>query len=451
MTQPINLDPVSGFPEFLPDEQILFNKMLDIIRDEFEAHGFSPIETPAIERKEVLTSKGGDEREIYSLSRLLEDDEQPDADTNLALHFDLTVPLARYVSQHAHDLAFPFRRYQIQKVWRGERAQAGRYREFYQCDIDVIGRDSLSILNDAEIPAVIYKIFQRMGIGQFMIGISNRKILQGYFLHLGVADDQITEVMRIVDKLEKIGSAAVIQELLEKTDVDESLAQDVVDFLGTEYDTDGLLEQLHAMTGSINETFSAGVDELARLVDAIRNFGVPDTHFTIDPGVVRGLDYYTGTIYETTLTEHPEIGSICSGGRYDNLASHFTDDPLPGVGISIGLSRLIPQLLEAGVLEADSATVAPVLVTSLNSSHMNDYLRIATLLRNANIKTEVYLENDRLGKQFKYADKKGFKITIIAGGDEFEKQSVTVRNMQSGEEQMVPETEFISVVKSQLA
>lgn len=446
----INLDPISGFPEFLPNEQILFNRMLAIIQTNFEKHGFLPIETPSVERKEVLTSKGGNEREIYTLARLVEEEDESDADTSLAMHFDLTVPLARYVSQHKNDLAFPFRRYQIQKVWRGERAQAGRYREFYQCDIDVIGRNKLSILNDAEIPSVIYKIFREMQIGQFKIRMSNRKILQGYFMHLGVPEDQITDVMRIVDKLEKIGAEAVITELLDNTAVDQSLAQEVVGFLGSDYDTDGLLQKLDSLC-PLNETFDLGVEELKTVVAGVRNFGVPDEAFTVDLGVVRGLDYYTGTIYETTLVDHPEIGSICSGGRYENLSSFFTDDQLPGVGISIGLSRLIPQLIEAGVLRAEVSTTSPVLVTTLDSERMSDYLRIATMLRNAGIGTEIYLENGRLGKQLKYADRKGFSIVIIAGGDEFEQQAVTVKNMISGDEKLVPEAELSASIAQLLA
>lgn len=448
MAPSINLDPISGFPELLPAEQRLFNRMLDIVRQEFERHGFSPIETPAIERKAVLTSKGGDEREIYALSRLMAAEGEP-TDTDYAMHFDLTVPLARYVSQHQNQLTFPFRRYQIQKVWRGERAQAGRYREFYQCDIDIVGRGKLGILNDAEIPSVIYKVFDRMAIGPFVIRMSNRKILQGYFTHLGVTDEQLAGVMRAVDKLEKIGRGGVLREL-DGVGVDASLANTIVDFLEAKRDTDGTLAYLREL-GALNETFTAGVDELAQVIEGVRAFGVPDSAFTIDLGVVRGLDYYTGTIYETTLVNQPELGSICSGGRYENLTAHFTNETLPGVGISIGLSRLVPQLIEAGVLQPDGETSAAVLVTSLDHDRMSDYLRLAAQLRGAGIATEVYLDKAKMGKQLKFADKKGFPLVLIAGGNEFEAGTVKLKDMRRGEEQVVAVDSLVETVGALLA
>lgn len=449
MAQNINLDPISGFPEFLPAEQLLFNRMLDIVRRGFERHGFTPIETPAIERKEVLTSKGGDEREIYALSRLMAG-EGEDAETDYAMHFDLTVPLARYVSQHQSKLTFPFRRYQIQKVWRGERAQAGRYREFYQCDIDIIGRGKFDILNDAEIPSVIYKVFDEMQIGAFVIRMSNRKILQGYFTQLGITADQLPEVMRTVDKLEKIGREKVLSELTHTIGLDDNTAQEAVTFLDKKLSVDDTLAYLQNM-GDLNETFANGVSELTAVVEGVRAFGVPDAAFAIDLSVVRGLDYYTGTIYETTLIDHPEIGSICSGGRYDNLTGHFTNEALPGVGISIGLSRLIPQLIEAGVLKADIQTIAPVLVTSLDRDRMSDYLRIASDLRNADIPTEVYLDKGKFNKQMKFANNRGFRLVIIAGGNEFEAQSVKIKDMASGEEHTVPFDQIVEQVKALLS
>ncbi len=443
------LIPISGFPEFLPKEQILFVKMLDIIRDGYERYGFSPIETPAVERKEVLTSKGGNEKEIYALSRLAAGEgEEPN--TELALHFDLTVPLARYVAMHQNHIAFPFRRYQIQKVWRGERTQAGRSREFYQCDIDVIGRGSLSLLTDAEMPSIIYQIFSEMKIGPFVIKINNRKILQGYFQSFGIPAVQMNEAMRIIDKREKIGTKAVVCELINKTDLTQTTAQQMVDFLGEQLTTDDMLSKLNSMT-QINEQFSEGVNELAVVVACIRDFGVPDDFFKLDISIARGLDYYTGTVYETVLVDQPDIGSICSGGRYDDLASFFTDEKLPGVGISIGLTRLISRLIKAEILKLGASTVAQVLVTSMDKNRARDYLRIGSTLRNAGIPTEVYFEEVRLSNQLKYANKKGFKIAIIAGENEFAENSVQIKNLVKGESVVCPVTEMVQQVKDILS
>lgn len=449
MTTRIKPEPISGFPEFLPAEQLLFNRMLDIIRRNFERSGFSPIETPAVERKEVLTAKGGDDREIYSLSRLRPGDEAGDEETDLALHFDLTVPLARYVAMNQHEIAFPFRRYQMQKVWRGERAQAERYREFYQCDIDVIGRGSLGILHDAELPGIIYQIFREINIGHFVIRVSNRRVLQGYFRHLGIADPRIPEVMHAIDKLEKVGADKVIAELNESVGMALDTAQNALNFLGETRTTDETLAALRAM--DINdEAFTTGLDELQQVVTGIRSFGVPDDYFTIDMSVVRGLEYYTGTIYETQLTAHPEIGSICSGGRYDDLAGFFTGDKLPGIGISIGLTRLFTKLLKAGVLTPGTATVAPVLVTTFNSARMNDYMAIASQLRAAGIATEIYLEEAGIGKQLKYANRKGFQVVIIIGDDEFAGGIAKIKNMVSGDESEAALATLTDTIKAAL-
>ncbi len=443
------LTAISGFPEFLPPEQILFAKVLDIIRESYELYGFSPIETPAVERKEVLTSKGGNEKEIYALSRLAAG-EGENPNTELALHFDLTVPLARYVAMHKNKLTFPFRRYQIQKVWRGERSQAGRSREFYQCDIDVIGRGSLSLLTDAEIPSIIYQIFRRMKIGPFVIRINNRKILQGYFQSLGIQADQINAITRIIDKLEKMGTEKVVSELTNKTALEKATAQQMIDFLGNELKTDDMLTQLNSMS-QINEQFSQGVKELASVVEGIRNFRVPEASFKIDLSVARGLDYYTGTVYETVLVKHPGIGSICSGGRYDDLASFFTNEKLPGVGLSIGVTRLVSQLIEDGLLKKGAATVAQVLVASMDENSTSDYLRMGTELRNAGIPTEVYLEKARIGNQLKYADKKGFKIAIIAGENEFSENTVQIKDLITGEPIVCPLTDMVQQVKKSLS
>ncbi len=445
----MKLTPISGFPEFLPEEQILFMKALDIVRGGYERYGFSPIETPAVERKEVLTSKGGNEKEIYALSRLAAEKGE-DPNTELALHFDLTVPLARYVAMHKNQLSFPFRRYQIQKVWRGERTQAGRSREFYQCDIDVIGRGSLSLLTDAEIPSIIYQIFREMKIGPFVIRINNRKILQGYFQSFAIPTDQMNDVMRIIDKREKIGAKAVVSELTKDTNFDETTAQQMVDFLGDELKTDEMLTKLNSMI-QINEKFSQGVKELTTVVKGIRDFGVPEDYFKLDLSIARGLDYYTGTVYETVLVDHPQVGSICSGGRFDDLASHFTDDKLPGVGVSIGLTRLMSRLIKAGIVKVGAATVAPVLVTSMDENRTSDYLRMGTELRNAGISTEVYLEKARLGNQLKYANKKGFKIAIIAGENEFSENSVQIKNLVTGEPIVCPVMHMVQKVKQSLS
>lgn len=440
--------PVSGFPEFLPAEQILFTKVLDIIRAGFERYGFSPIETPAVERKEVLTSKAGIEKEIYALSRLAaEPNESPE--TDLALHFDLTVPLARYVAMYKDKLAFPFRRYQMQKVWRGEKAQSGRYREFYQCDIDVIGKGSLSLLTDAEIPSVIYQVFREMEIGAFVIRINNRKILQGYFRYLGIPQEQTVEVMRLADKLEKIGSSQLASELSTKTGLDEVVAGKVISFLGEKLNNQDMLTKLENM-GNINDLFSEGVKELRIVVDGMRTLGVPEEYFRIDVGVARGLDYYTGTVYETILTDYPGVGSICSGGRYDDLASYFTEEKLPGVGISIGATRLVVRLIEAGILKPGPATVAPVLVTTMDESRTGEYLRIGAALREAGIPTEVYFEKARLGEQLRYANKKGFSVAIIAGDSEFSQNAVKIKNLRTGDETLVLASELANKVKEAL-
>jgi histidyl-tRNA synthetase len=440
--------PVSGFPEFLPSEQILFAKVLNIIRSGYERYGFSPIETPAVEKKEVLTSKAGIEKQIYALSRLaLESGEDPE--TDLALHFDLTVPLARYVAQHKEKLVFPFRRYQIQKVWRGERAQSGRYREFYQADIDVIGKGTLSLITDSEIPSVIYQIFREMQIGPFTIRINNRKILQGYFRHLGIHQKQMVEAMRLVDKLGKIGRGQLITELATKTGLSEPTAEKVIDFSGEKLNNQDMLIKLENMK-NIDELFSEGVTELRVVVDGMRNLGIPEEYFQIDVGIARGLDYYTGTVYETILTDYPGIGSICSGGRYEDLASYFTDEKLPGVGISIGVTRLVPRLIEAGILKVGPATIAPVLVTSMDESRINEYLRIGAILREAGVATEVYFEKDRLSDQLRYANKKGFSIAIIAGETEFAQNSIKIKNLLTGDESMVPISELAQKVKELL-
>ncbi|MFC1466380.1 MAG: histidine--tRNA ligase [Candidatus Brachytrichaceae bacterium NZ_4S206] len=442
--------PMSGFPELLPEQQLVFNRCLDVIRRTFERYGFTPIETPAVERKEVLTSKGGNEKEIYALSRLSAGPGES-AETEFALHFDLTVPLARYVAQHKDKLTFPFRRYQIQKVWRGERPQSGRYRELYQCDIDVIGRGSVSLMTDAEIPSVIYHVFREMDIGRFVVRINNRRLLQGFFDAAGVPAERKVEVLRTVDALEKIGRDAVAHALVNKVGLGETTTGHILDFLDSSRGVlaDDVLRTLHAQveSGQINnEDFARGVYELQTVVEGMRSLGVPDDYFEVDLSIARGLDYYTGTVYETRLVAHPDLGSICSGGRYDDLASYFTNEKLPGVGISIGLSRLVLRLLDAGVLKPGPATPALVLVTTMDAGRMQDYLRIGAELRARGIATEVYLEKARLGDQLKYANRKGFRFAVIAGEAEFAAGQIKVKNLATASEQALPRDEAVAAL-----
>jgi histidyl-tRNA synthetase len=424
---------ISGFPEFLPGEQITFNQVVEVIRKGFERAGAVPIETPAVERIETLsTAKGNISKEVYGLRRLKA--EEGDDATDLALHFDLTVPLARYVAEHANDLAFPFRRYQIQPVWRGERAQAGRYRQFYQCDIDVIGEDELSLLNDAEMPFIIYQIFKELSIGHFQIRLNNRKILQGFLTHVGVAQLEVPNVIGIVDSLEKVGIAQVTEQLTE-SGLSGTAIQSILEFFSMKKSNNELLSYLKSL--NIQGEFATGLDELMIVLEGIGNLGVPDDYYGIDLSMVRGLDYYTGTIYETRLTGHAGIGSICSGGRYDNLAANFAGKKYPGVGVSIGLTRLLPKLFELGIIQPSKPTVSSVLVMSLEQDRQQDYLKIGGLLRNAGINTEVYLESKKLAGQMKYANKKGIPFVVIIGQEEFESNTALIRSMKDGDQQSI--------------
>lgn len=431
--------------EYLPQDQLQFNRLIDIIRRNFELYGFLPIETPSAERREVLTSKGGVEKEIYALTRLAEADDD-EAATKGALRFDLTVPLARYVAMRERELAFPFRRYQIQRVWRGETPQArkGRFREFYQCDIDIIGREKLSYLAEAEIPSVIYSVFREMAIGEFRIRINNRKVLRGLLQEFGVAEDKSAAVLRILDKTEK-EDAAKLRAELEREGV--ASAARLFELISTKRGTDDTLKVLGEIK---NDVARQGLVELRSIVTAIRQFGVPDTAFAVDLGVVRGLDYYTGTIYETTLVNAPALGSICSGGRYDDLASYFTDTKLPGVGISIGLTRLFSRLKEANLLQPLPRTPAEVLVTTMDPKYLERYLMMAGLLRAAGINTEVYLETAKLGNQLTYADRKGFRVALIAGENEFAKDTVQVKNLAAKSARDVPLGELVQAVQTTL-
>jgi histidyl-tRNA synthetase len=441
-----------GVLELLPLDQIAFQRVLDTIRRNYERFGFLPVETPVMEYSDVLLTKTGGEteRQVYFVQSTgsLEQGEKPE----LALRFDLTVPLARYVAEHEHDLSFPFRRYQMQRVYRGERAQRGRFREFYQCDIDVIGKDGLSVRYDAELPAVIYSVFRELNIGAFTIQLNNRKLMRGFFESLGVVDaEQQTLVLREVDKLDKRGADYVRETL---TGANFGLAAEVADkilaFVQVRSSSlQQALEQLDAL-GPGPESMEQGRAELKEVLGLIRDFGVPESHFALNLSIARGLDYYTGTVYETTLNDYPQIGSICSGGRYENLAGQYTKSRLPGVGISIGLTRLYWQLREAGLINTARSTVE-VLVTQMDEARMPAYLALASELRGAGIATEVVLEGGKLARQFKYADRAGIRFVLVLGEDELAKGVVTVKDMRRQDQFEVARAELIKTLRVELA
>ena len=408
-----------GFMELLPPEQILFNDMYDTIREVYESFGFLPLDTPAIELSEVLLAKAGGETEkqIYRFNK---------GDNDLSLRFDLTVPLARYVAAHYNDLAFPFKRYHMSKVYRGERPQKGRFREFYQCDIDIIGSEDIDLLYDAEMPVVIYNVFKKLGIGDFTIRINNRKVLGGFFASLGLSD-KIEDILRIIDKIEKIGKEKVVAEL-EKLGADEAAIARIIEFISITGDRKAMIEKLRAL-GVENETFTLGVDELEVVTDSMVTFGMPEENFRIDLSLARGLDYYTGTVYETTINGHPEFGSVCSGGRYDNLTGYYTDKKLPGIGISIGLTRLFSQLLDHGIIAPKTGSVAKVLVIPMDKSAVPYCVGVANKFRAANIPTDVYLGEKGMKQKMKYAARIGVPFTAVVGTDEMEKGVLALKDM----------------------
>ena len=427
-----------GFMELLPADQIVFNNMLDTIKKTYEKYGFIPLDTPMIEKSEVLLAKSGGETEkqVYRFNK---------GDNDLSLRFDLTVPLARYVSQHFGDLTFPFKRYHIGKVFRGEKPQKGRFREFYQCDIDIIGNESLSVINDAEILSVIYSTFKALGFDDFTIRINNRKVLNGFFEGLQVSDK--TEVLRTIDKLEKIGNEAVLKEL-EDIGLSKENSQRVLDFVSTKGSCRDIIKHLREMNVQ-NEMFNEGIDELELVVNYIDSFKVPSANYTIDLTIARGLDYYTGTIYETVLNQYPSIGSVCSGGRYDNLAQKYTTKKLPGVGISIGLSRLFYQLREAGILgEMKRATPSNILVIPMNGT-MGNALEIATKIRDEGVSAEIYFNEGKIGKKFSYADKLGIPYVIVVGEDEVKSGIYKLKDMATGEQADMTVEQIIEKLKAQ--
>ena len=408
-----------GFMELLPPEQILFNDMYDTIREVYESFGFLPLDTPAIELSEVLLAKAGGETEkqIYRFNK---------GDNDLSLRFDLTVPLARYVAAHYNDLAFPFKRYHMSKVYRGERPQKGRFREFYQCDIDIIGSEDIDLLYDAEMPVVIYNVFKKLGIGDFTIRINNRKVLGGFFASLGLSD-KIEEILRIIDKIEKIGKEKVILEL-EKLGADETAITRIIEFISITGDRKTMIESLRAL-GVENETFTLGVDELETVTDSMVTFGMPEENFRIDLSIARGLDYYTGTVYETTINGHPEFGSVCSGGRYDNLTGFYTDKKLPGIGISIGLTRLFSQLLDHGIIAPKTGSVAKVLVIPMDKTAVSYCVGLANKFRAAGIPCDVYLGEKGMKQKMKYAARIGVPFAAVVGTDEMANGVLALKDM----------------------
>ena len=414
---------LAGFMELMPNEQILFEQIKQKIEKTYQKFGFLPLDTPILELSEVLLAKAGGETEkqIYRFEK---------GDTDISMRFDLTVPLAKYVAKNYGNLSFPFRRYQIGKVYRGERTQKGRFREFYQCDIDIIGDGELSIINDAELPSVIYNIFKELGFDDFTIRINNRKILNGLFESLNQKENA-TEILRIIDKIEKIGKEAVIEEL-EKIEIPSDAINKIMDFIEIEGTTDEKLQKLNELNIK-NEEFEKGLDELTQVVKYVRIFGIPEANFKVDLTIARGLDYYTGTVYETFLNQYRELGSVCSGGRYENLAEYYTDKQLPGVGISIGLTRLFYKLNELQLIKAEKKSIAEVLVVPMVQD-LTVPIQIATDLRKKGISTEVYLNDKKIKAKMKYADKLEIPYVIVVGEDEINSGIVKIKNMKTGEE-----------------
>ena len=433
---------LSGFMELLPAPQMQLERMMQILRETYALYGFTPLDTPLLESSEILLAKGGGETEkqIYRFQK---------GDSDLALRFDLTVPLAKYVALHANELSFPFRRYQIGKVYRGERAQRGRFREFYQADIDIIGDGKLDILNEAEIPSIIYTIFRRFGLKRFTIRVNNRKLLNGFYALLGLSG-QAGDIMRTVDKLDKIGAEKVRVILIEDCGVSEEQADEILRFIAIRGTNAEVLDALQAWSGK-NEVFDTGLAELTAVAAQLSAFGVPEENFAIDLTIARGLDYYTGTVYETTLDDHREIGSVCSGGRYDDLAAYYIDRKLPGVGISIGLTRLFYVLGEQGMLN-DALPTAPADCLLLPmTDDLSAAVRLATALRQAGIRTQLYSEQKKFKANMQYADKLGIPYVIFLGEDEIARGECSVKELRTGEQVSLPVDGAIAHIRSGIA
>ncbi len=433
---------LSGFMELLPKQQVQFERIRNILAETYEKYGFTPLDTPVIESSEVLLAKAGGETEkqIYRFQK---------GDSDLALRFDLTVPLAKYVALHYNELSFPFRRYQIGKVYRGERAQRGRFREFYQADIDVIGDGKLDIINEAEIPAVIYQTFTALGLKRFQIRVNNRKILNGFYaiLHL---EEHAADIMRLVDKLDKVGPEKLGLMLADEPYLNEDAVDDILTFILIKGSNQEVLSKLEEYRGR-NETFDQGLDELATVVKYLSAFGVPEDHFVVDLTIARGLDYYTGTVYETTLLDHPEIGSVCSGGRYDNLAEYYTEKQLPGVGIAIGLTRLFYVLQEQEMLnEALPTAPCDVLVLPMTDD-LSPAVAFATACRGAGVRTQLYTEGKKFKAKMNYADRIGVPYVAFLGEDEVANGVVSLKDMTSGDQEKVALADAPAWLKGRLA
>lgn len=433
---------LSGFMELLPDKQVQMNKMRAVLAETYARYGFTPLDTPAIEAAEVLLAKGGGETEkqIYRFTK---------GDSDLALRFDLTVPLAKYVAANYGQLTFPFRRYQIGKVWRGERAQRGRFREFYQADIDIIGDGALDILNEAEIPAIIYDTFTRLGLHRFRIRVNNRKVLNGFFAILSLSG-QAGDVLRTIDKLDKIGADKVRALLTDTCGVTSEQADEILRFIacpGTSADKLVFLEQYRGR----NETFDLGLDELRTVVGYLPAFGVPEENFELDLTIARGLDYYTGTVYETVLLDHPEVGSICSGGRYDDLAGYYTNKSLPGVGISIGLTRLFYILQEQNMI-SDAVLTAPADVLILPmTDDLSAAVALASMLRAGGLRVQLYSEKKKFKAKIGYADKLGIPFVIFLGEDEIAQHVCALKNMATGVQEAVTQETALETIRAEIA
>ena len=433
---------LSGFMELMPARQIQFDRMMAVLRESYSLYGFTPLDTPIIEASEVLLAKGGGETEkqIYRFQK---------GDSDLSLRFDLTVPLAKYVAQYSNQLAFPFRRFQIGKVYRGERAQRGRFREFYQADIDIIGDGKLDISNDAEIPAIIYRTFTAMGLKRFQIRVNNRKVLNGFYAMLDLTHES-GAIMRTVDKLDKIGAAQVKELLMaEEIGLNAEQAGEIMRFIAIGGSNAEVLQALEGYRGR-HPLFDEGLDELTTVARYLAAFGVPEDHFKVDLTIARGLDYYTGTVYETTMLDHPEIGSICSGGRFDNLAEYYTDKKLPGVGISIGLTRLFFVLEDQGYLN-DQLNTAPADALILPMTEdLSAAIALATQLRNAGVRTQLYGEQKKFKQKMSYADKLGVPYVIFLGEEEIASGVAAVKNMRTGEQVKLSPDEAVKLIQSGL-
>ncbi|MDL5367227.1 histidine--tRNA ligase [Xanthomonas sp. NCPPB 2654] len=452
-----------GIMELLPREQIAFQRMLDVIRRNYERFGFLPVETPVFELSDVLLTKSGGEteRQVYfvqstgALANAAADAGGEGGLPELALRFDLTVPLARYVAEHEHELSFPFRRYQMQRVYRGERAQRGRFREFYQCDIDVIGKDALSIRYDAEVLAVIHAVFAELGIGKFAVQLNNRKLMRGFFESLGVAEgERQLAVLREVDKLDKRGADYVRETLVgEGFGIAAEQVEQILAFVAVRSSGhDDALARLDALAAAAESsaTLREGVAELREVLALVKALGVPETAYCLNFSIARGLDYYTGTVYETVLTDYPQIGSICSGGRYEDLASHYSKSKLPGVGISIGLTRLFWQLREAGLIEGIASSSVQAMVALMDEAKLDDALDIARRLRAGGINTEVQMEPKKVGKQFQYAARAGIRFVVLAGDDELARGVVAVKDLMREQQFDVARDELASTLLVEL-